>query len=114
MDERDLSKAKVGDYLIVQKFTNGTCAEHLEKVTEITKGGNVKTDKGNMFYSNGRMRGQYGNSQLFADIATEQDIERVKRKIFVAKTLKLLHSLPYIEYNDAVKVVKILSHQGNE
>jgi hypothetical protein len=76
---KPLEGVKVGDRLFIESRES----QGLDVVAEITKAGNIKTEKNGIFTVDGRKRGE-SSSWTFtrARVATAMDIEalRVKRK----------------------------------
>lgn len=108
MEKNILDNVKVGDELLVSFYQYGQTTNSIQRVVEITKAGNVKTNKGNIFYPNGTLRGEQGYTRTTARIATDEDKERIKQMMFRKQTLQYLHNLENISYSDAVKVMDII------
>lgn len=114
MDKNVLDNVKVGDDLLVSFYQYGTTTHSIQRVVEITKAGNVKTDKGQIFYPSGALRGDSGYSRTTARIATNEDKERIKQISFRKQTLQYLKNLKNISYSDAVKVMGIIGKDKRE
>lgn len=114
MDKNVLDNVKVGDYLLVSFYLYGETTHSIQRVVEITKAGNVKTNKGQIFYPNGGLRGEQGYSRTTARIATNEEKESVKQMNFRVQTLQYLHNLKNISYSDAVKVMDIIGKDKRE
>lgn len=111
MDKNVLDNVKVVDDLLVSFYQYGTTIRSIQRVVEITKAGNVKTNKGQIFYPNGGLRGDQGYSRTTARIATNEDKESIKQMNFRVQALQYLHNLKNISYSDAVKVMGILNQE---
>lgn len=99
-----MEEFKVGDRVFVY-YAHGATLSEVEK---ITPAGNIKVN-GVMFNKYGQQRG--GDVWYGASIAkaSEEDITKFKRNVFIKKTLKELHLLKEISYEQAVKIHDILN-----
>jgi hypothetical protein len=75
----DLSNVKVGDALFVESSGGLHGGMRIDYVVEITKAGNIKTEKSGIFLPNGYLRGEHGFYHTHARLATPQDKATILR-----------------------------------
>lgn len=98
-----LEELKVGDKV----FVCGRFYKALSEVEKITPAGFIKVD--GILYDKHRSQRGGGINGLIIIKATDSAIEEFKREVFTNNTLRELHSLKEISYEQAVKIRDILN-----
>jgi len=102
---KDLSTAKVGDHVKVDTFRGSS----LQKIVEITKGGNIRLDKsGNtLFTKNGNVRGSGTWNTTKAYLLDENEVMHYKKLIFTDKISQKIKGCR-LTYEQAVEIARIM------
>lgn len=105
--DRNLIGGKVGDKVIVEQYQYGSYFRKVDTIKEITKTGNFKIGN-SIYYPDGRLRGDSGYSRWTAYLASEEDIEVLRKNAIVKKVIDRLRGVQSLTYEQSLEIAKIL------
>lgn len=111
MPKCEFENLQVGDLVFVY-YQRHTCIKPVQK---ITPSGLIKVD-GNLFNSNGLIRGGGSYCTTYIEIATPEKIEEFKRRIYIKKVLANLKELKFddITFEQAERINQIFNYFENK
>lgn len=111
MVSKNLKNIQVGDMVFIY-YHSHTCIKPVQK---ITPSGLIKVD-GNLFNSNGRIRGGGSYCTTYIEIATPEEIEEFKQRMYIKKVLAHLKKLKFedITFEQAERISHILDFENKE
>jgi len=72
-------KFEIGEKVIIRNSGYG-CCDTVNIIKEITKGGNYKTNKGEIFNSDGKLRGGSGYHTIYLEKYTDEKFKEIRTK----------------------------------
>lgn len=106
MLNEELKNLKVGDLVFVYYYSS-TCIKPVQKITPT---GLIKVD-GNLFNTNGFIRGGDKYCTTHIEVATPEEIEEFRQRIYIKKVFNNLKKLKIedITFEQAKEINRILS-----
>lgn len=111
MASENLKNIQVGDMVFIH-YHSHKCIKPVQK---ITPSGLIKVD-GNLFNSNGFIRGGGSYCTTYIEIATPEKIEEFKQRIYIKKVLAHLRELQFedITLEQAERINQIFNFENKE